>query len=843
MDMPRIGAKMGERRRSRWSCRVMMALMLPCASWFWEGDLLAQPTEIIVETYAENIGMVDTTDLTGYNTYRVYVKFTNEQDFLAAVYGDTDYPTRIRGGNNFYQNVFGNMTNEAYNSFLFGTFPDVEYDSFVTIGMTAPASIAAGEAPINAVADPMNNWITEFDPLNGAPGSDIIIDSQTGGSWFPLFPDANAFAGEDLQVLIGQFTTDTVLHGVISIATFIDGQQPNDTLVTFPFSSNPDTQFGCTDMDALNYDPTANEDDDSCEYSCDYLGTQLVVSAISTEPVSCYGYSDGSCMVTVTGGQGSLTYSNGVTTNATGLFYNLNANDWTITVTDNVGCSVQAVAMIGSPDPLIVTAQLVAPISCYGEADAVIGGTSIGGVGASTYSLTAPADTGTGPYFSNGVEEALFSDINVGLYTVYAIDENGCVDNTPGISVSQPQPFNVFIQDLEDVQCSDGGFGFALANFFGGSGNGTVYSLDGENYQESGYFEVPVGAYTLYAADVNGCPDTLQFEIQSLSQPIEVQLEALVASGSSTSEGAIDVSVSGGTPPYVFYWSSFGIAQGFSEDLEGVPPGIYSLDVYDAYGCTYTNTWEVGANDISGCTDGLALNYDPSAALNDGSCSYPPCDDWVTEPDVGLVVSPDSILAVTGSMVDREMVLEVGYSAEDPSTGLLFDILFFSMEQVTGLPSGFELEWEVSEVLPGNPECIRLMGAPEAIGIWSIEIQGSLYASIFGTPLDVGDYSTGFTLVVEQAPGDVTGCTYDNAFNYQFWANVDDGSCVYAGCTNELALNYSALFSVDDGSCLYAEDFEGFGENFICRADFDESGFVGVSDLLIFLSAMESACE
>ena len=146
-------------------------------------------------------------------------------------------------------------------------------------------------------------------------------------------------------------------------------------------------------------------------------------------------------------------------------------------------------------------------------------------------------------------------------------------------------------------------------------------------------------------------------------------------------------------------------------------------------------------------------------------------------------------------------------------------------------------------MLPGNPECIRLMGTPEAIGIWSIEIQGSLYASIFGTPLDVGDYSTGFTLVVEQAPGDVTGCTYDNAFNYQFWANVDDGSCVYAGCTNELALNYSAMFSVDDGSCLYAEDFEGFGENFICRADFDESGFVGVSDLLIFLSAMESACE
>ena len=39
-------------------------------------------------------------------------------------------------------------------------------------------------------------------------GNDIIIDTQTGGSWFPLFPDANAYAGPDSFVLIGQFTTD-----------------------------------------------------------------------------------------------------------------------------------------------------------------------------------------------------------------------------------------------------------------------------------------------------------------------------------------------------------------------------------------------------------------------------------------------------------------------------------------------------------------------------------------------------------------------------------------------------------------------------------------------------------
>ena len=78
--------------------RLLLGVLAACCSTL----AYSQATEIVVETYAENIGMVGTTDLTGYNTYRVYVKFASDQDFLTAVYGDVDFPTKIQGGNNFF---------------------------------------------------------------------------------------------------------------------------------------------------------------------------------------------------------------------------------------------------------------------------------------------------------------------------------------------------------------------------------------------------------------------------------------------------------------------------------------------------------------------------------------------------------------------------------------------------------------------------------------------------------------------------------------------------------------------------------------------------------------------
>ena len=586
--------------------RLLLGVLAACCSTL----AYSQATEIVVETYAENIGMTGTTDLTGYNTYRVFVKFASDQDFLTAVYGDVDFPTKIQGGNNFFNSTLGTLNNESYNPVLFGSFPDLEYDSFITIGMDGPAVTDDGEAAINAVGDPSANWIPQFDPGGGATGSDIIIDTQTGGSWFPLYPNSNAYAGADSLVMIGQFTTDTTLYGVISIATFVGGVQSNDSLVTIPFSSVADAVFGCTDSNATNYDMGANEDNGSCVYSCDYPATQLMVTGTSSSSVSCSGYSDGFASVTVSGGQGSLTYSNGTSSNATGLFSGVVAGDLTITVTDNVGCSVEAMVSVDSPEVLNVMASLSDPISCNGESDAVLSGNSTGGTGVITYSLQAPIDTGNGglPFLENGTETLLFENIGVGLYTVYAVDENGCLDNTPGISIDQPQPFSLYAQAIVPTNCPDSNDGIVVLNYFGGSGNSTVYSTDGVTFDENTTFDLSPGTYTFYAQDVNGCLDTLM-DVTVTTPPAFVAQEELNSpSCFGDMDGSITVEVQGGSSPisYVYAGDTLDMVS-----LDMVGAGVYAIEVVDDNGCSFDASVELAA----------PAEIIPSAVITDVLCS------------------------------------------------------------------------------------------------------------------------------------------------------------------------------------------------------------------------------
>ncbi|MDA8901226.1 hypothetical protein N9I92_00140 [bacterium] len=220
-----------------------------------------------IETVSEDIGMLvgplGITDLTGYSTTRLYIGNMNPNDFLSSVSGDATNATLVNTTTDFYQATLGAGTPNGINSLLFPVYPDLAYDSWVTIGLEGVPNAGGGEAGVSTVQSGNNPWLTNFDPGAGAAGGNIAIDDAIGGAWYALNGDANGVAGTDMRVLAGQFTTTGELSGQLYIQIFIEGDGADEFRDTFYFGAGAPV-LGCTNAEACNYNVDATDDDGSC---------------------------------------------------------------------------------------------------------------------------------------------------------------------------------------------------------------------------------------------------------------------------------------------------------------------------------------------------------------------------------------------------------------------------------------------------------------------------------------------------------------------------------------------------------------------------------------------------
>ena len=224
--------------------------------------------------------------LAGSTTYRIYLQTNSALDFVSAVHTDgAEGEVQLTSSTSFYMNDFGGITVNAINPGLFSFFPELEYDSYVTIGLNSEAVSSAGESSISLSGS--ESWGSSF-----LAGNNLSIDSSNsaaGSGWFVDADAANGFAGDDMKVMLAQVTTDGVLNGAFFVEILADGAESAQSY-QFSFSnelcgctdgaaSNYEagaTQDdgsclypGCTDDAACNYDSGANDDDGSCDFCCD----------------------------------------------------------------------------------------------------------------------------------------------------------------------------------------------------------------------------------------------------------------------------------------------------------------------------------------------------------------------------------------------------------------------------------------------------------------------------------------------------------------------------------------------------------------------------------------------
>ncbi len=145
------------------------------------------------------------------------------------------------------------------------------------------------------------------------------------------------------------------------------------------------------------------------------LATTLQTSNFNDFNISCFAGADGSINIFPEGGTAPYTYvwADGATNQNRGQ---LSVGDYMVTVTDVMGCRVQAAVLLTAPSALNLMADFIDP-NCDGlTTGRVVASNLTGGVAPYFYTLN---DEG----FSSSPE---FDNLSEGTYTIDAEDANGC---------------------------------------------------------------------------------------------------------------------------------------------------------------------------------------------------------------------------------------------------------------------------------------------------------------------------------------------------------------------------------------------------------------------------------
>ncbi len=294
-------------------------------------------------------------------------------------------------------------------------------------------------------------------------------------------------------------------------------------------------------------------------------------SITAQNPVSCFGGTNGSALVTGIGGVAPYSYIWSPVGGTSNLASNLSAGTYTCQVKDLNGCITNQAVQISSPSAISVSTSSITPATCGSNNGALTLLTS-GGTGTYAYSWTPSVGS-----------TATLTNLFAGSYQVMVSDQNNCTGYlSVGIStISGP---SVAVVSQTPVSCFNGSNGSVQISASGGTGT-LSYSWSPGNPVGNGtnaISNLPAGQYACQVSDANGCVGTI---VVPISQPSAVNgsiLSNTPVNCYGTATGQISISASGGTAGYTYSWSPF---IGNSNQLSNVPAGNYTCQITDQNGC------------------------------------------------------------------------------------------------------------------------------------------------------------------------------------------------------------------------------------------------------------------
>lgn len=364
-------------------------------------------------------------------------------------------------------------------------------------------------------------------------------------------------------------------------------------------SGTPTGPAGNSSFTVTATDASAGACTGTATYSIDVVNGCNVSGSATTTAITCFGNTDGTASVTLTGtgsgapgtytvdGGSSVAYSSNPFTVS-----GLSAGSHTIVATvTGTGCvSSDITAVVGSTAALTGSATGTA-VSCFGSTD----GTASVTLSAST-SGTYTVDGGSPQTYNSN--PFTVSGLGAGNHTIVATSAAGCVSDLIGVSIG----------DVAQLT----GSGTTTPTTCGGGANGTAtitlststsgtYTVDGGSSQSyaTNPFTITglsAGNHTIVATSAAGClSSNILVNVGGSATFTATYVKTNLSQCSGTPNGTITVTATGGTAPYTYSWTGVTGSgnpattqypdPGNVSAVTGLNYGYYNVTITDAGGC------------------------------------------------------------------------------------------------------------------------------------------------------------------------------------------------------------------------------------------------------------------
>ncbi len=520
---------------------------------------------------------------------------------------------------------------------------------------------------------------------NGLDTSSPSTENFTAGTYSVTITDANGCSAtaettiDDPDPVTPSLTTSGIMcnGGITNITNTITGG--SGTYIRYTWS-NGGTSQNLNGVTAGTYSVTVS-DHYGCEGSASIEVSEpdALIVAISAGEILCF---EGTTSISANaeGGTGSYSYAwaDGLGSEQTFIG---GANTYSVTVTDENGCTAAASTTVSQPTQLTASITAQTNVSCKNGSDGSATVTANGGTTGYTYAWSNDANTqtisaltagtysvtitdakgcstvvtteiteptalttslsanpatiacnggttsitntpngGTAPYqyfWSNSTNEQNLASVSAGTYTVTVRDNNGC-SVVESLEITQPAQLTVSLS-AGTLNCH-GETTYVTAETNGGTGD--VSYLWSNTETTPSLLQMGGGTYSVTVTDANGCIATAS---TTIDEPAE--LTSSLSAGTIGCNGGtanITNTVNGGTEPITYEWSNGANTQG----LTGVVAGEYTVTVMDNNGCSVVQSATISqpaALTVSLSTGAIACNGETttiSASVDGGTSPY-----------------------------------------------------------------------------------------------------------------------------------------------------------------------------------------------------------------------------